>query len=87
MDLSKIKYITQAGGKLSKELSSEFANICLNKGIEFYIMYGQTEATARMTYLPYELAKKKKVARMPLGGIKFLYYFSRLCGWFFSGFG
>lgn len=59
MDLPSLKYITQAGGKLSPELSLEFANLCLEKGIKFYIMYGQTEATARMSYLPWEYAHTK----------------------------
>jgi long-chain acyl-CoA synthetase len=59
MDLPSLRYITQAGGKLSRELSVEFADICEQKGIRFYTMYGQTEATARMSYLPWEYASKK----------------------------
>jgi len=59
MNLPSLKYITQAGGKLSGELSAEFANICVQKGIKFYVMYGQTEATARMSYLPCEYAQTK----------------------------
>jgi acyl-CoA synthetase (AMP-forming)/AMP-acid ligase II len=57
--LPSLKYITQAGGKLSQELSVEFADICGQKGIKFYVMYGQTEATARMSYLPWEHARTK----------------------------
>jgi acyl-CoA synthetase (AMP-forming)/AMP-acid ligase II len=52
MDLPSITKITQAGGKLTKELSLKFSQICSSKGIEFIVMYGQTEATARMSYLP-----------------------------------
>jgi len=59
MDLKTLKYITQAGGKLSKELTAEFNDICTKKGIRFYVMYGQTEATARMSYLPWEYARQK----------------------------
>ena len=59
MNLPSLKYITQAGGKLSMKLSAEFADICAEKGIEFYVMYGQTEATARMSYLPWEYAHTK----------------------------
>jgi len=59
MDLPHLKYITQAGGKLSRDLSVEFADICEQKGMRFYTMYGQTEATARMSYLPWEYARKK----------------------------
>ncbi|MDR1290943.1 MAG: AMP-binding protein [Planctomycetaceae bacterium] len=54
MELSFVRYITQAGGKLSAELVAEFRDICAGKGIEFIVMYGQTEATARMSYLPFE---------------------------------
>ncbi|OEU71269.1 MAG: AMP-dependent synthetase [Desulfovibrio sp. S3730MH75] len=59
MNLPSLKYITQAGGKLSLELSAEFADICEDKGIKFFVMYGQTEATARMSYLPWEYARTK----------------------------
>ena len=59
MDLPNLKYITQAGGKLRKELCLEFANICAQKNIKFYIMYGQAEATARISYLPSEQVHKK----------------------------
>lgn len=59
MDLPHLKTITQAGGKLPKELCYEFAQICEEKNIKFVVMYGQTEATARMAYLPYEYAKSK----------------------------
>jgi len=59
MDLPSLRYLTQAGGKLSPELSAEFADICVQKGIKFYVMYGQTEATARMSYLPWEHAQTK----------------------------
>ena len=59
MELPSLRYITQAGGKLSKELSKEFLEICKYKGIEMIVMYGQTEATARMSYLPWKFAQSK----------------------------
>lgn len=59
MELPSLRYITQAGGKLSKELSEEFSEICAQKGIQLIVMYGQTEATARMSYLPWEYAASK----------------------------
>lgn len=59
MDLPSLRYITQAGGKLSKELALEFSEICRDKGMKLIIMYGQTEATARMAYLPWEYAFAK----------------------------
>ena len=59
MKLPSLKYITQAGGKLNNKLMAEFAQICEEKSIDFYVMYGQTEATARISYLPCEYAQKK----------------------------
>lgn len=59
MNLPSLKYLTQAGGKLSKEMAEEYNAICKEKGIKFIIMYGQAEATARMSYLPWEWAEKK----------------------------
>lgn len=59
MELSSLKTITQAGGKLSIELSRNFAEYATNKGMRFFVMYGQTEATARMSYLPSEYALSK----------------------------
>ncbi len=59
MELPSLKILTQAGGKLSLDLAREFAMICEQKGIHFFVMYGQTEATARMSYLPCEYAVTK----------------------------
>lgn len=59
MQLPDLKKITQAGGKLARELSVEFADICQKKNIEFITMYGAAEATARMAYLPWTYAQKK----------------------------
>lgn len=59
MNLPSLTYITQAGGRLSVELSHKFADACEKKSIKFYVMYGQTEATARMAYLPWKLARTK----------------------------
>ena len=56
MDLPSLTYLTQAGGKLSKELSLEFSEICAKQGKRFIVMYGQSEATARMSYLPWGYA-------------------------------
>ena len=59
MNLPSLRYVTQAGGKLSKEMAEEFNAICKEKKIQLIIMYGQTEATARMSYLPWESAERK----------------------------
>ena len=59
MDLPSLRYMTQAGGKLTPELHKEFAEDSIAKGRDFIIMYGQTEATARMAYLPAEKSLEK----------------------------
>ncbi|MDR3136591.1 MAG: AMP-binding protein [Coriobacteriales bacterium] len=56
MELPSIRYLTQAGGRLGEELHREFALACADKGIGFVPMYGQTEATARMSYLAAEVS-------------------------------
>jgi len=52
-----LRYATQAGGKLHSVFIDEFTKAFPSK--EFYIMYGQTEATARLSYLPPEFIKTK----------------------------
>lgn len=59
MELPTLRILTQAGGRLDPELTREFAKICLEKGIQFVVMYGQTEATARISYLAPEYALSK----------------------------
>lgn len=58
-DLPELKTMTQAGGKLSPELHKKFAEYASQTGKKFVVMYGQTEATARMAYLPYEKSLEK----------------------------
>jgi long-chain acyl-CoA synthetase len=52
MDLPSLKTLTQAGGKMSNELTLKFLDISEQKNMKFFVMYGQTEATARMSYVP-----------------------------------
>ncbi|MBF6463582.1 AMP-binding protein [Nocardia beijingensis] len=54
--LPHLRYITQAGGRLAPERVREFAELGRERGWDFVVMYGQTEATARMAYLPPHLA-------------------------------
>lgn len=53
-----LRYFTQAGGKLPLDLASEFCSYAKENSKKFYIMYGQTEATARMAYLPLDKLEK-----------------------------
>ena len=54
-----MRYMTQAGGKLTPELHKLFAEYAKEQGKKFIVMYGQTEATARMSYLPYHKSLEK----------------------------
>jgi acyl-CoA synthetase (AMP-forming)/AMP-acid ligase II len=59
MNLPALKTMTQAGGKLSAKLIEEYCEQCRKSGKQFIVMYGQTEATARMSYLPFDKAQGK----------------------------
>lgn len=58
-DLPYLRRLLQAGGKLSEKLHQKFAEYALMHNKEFYVMYGQTEASPRMGYLPPKLALQK----------------------------
>jgi long-chain acyl-CoA synthetase len=45
-----LRYVMQAGGRLHNAFISEFRES--HPGIQFIVMYGQTEATARLAFLP-----------------------------------
>lgn len=57
--LPSLHYITQAGGKLPPDLQVKIAQWSRENGSRFYVMYGQTEATARMAWLPPEKCLEK----------------------------
>jgi acyl-CoA synthetase (AMP-forming)/AMP-acid ligase II len=57
-DFPDLRYVTQAGGKLHPSFIKEF-NVAF-PDIKFYVMYGQTEATARLSYLPTKKLKEKE---------------------------
>lgn len=59
MDLPELKTMTQAGGKLNANLAQEYIEQATASGKKFVVMYGQTEATARMSYLPVDKALEK----------------------------
>jgi long-chain acyl-CoA synthetase len=58
-ELPFLTTLTQAGGKLNIDLNKEFTEFCTRTNKRFFVMYGQTEATARMSYLPHDLAISK----------------------------
>lgn len=49
-----LRSMTQAGGAMSAESVQRTASLLTRRGIKFFVMYGQTEATARMSILPYD---------------------------------
>lgn len=59
MDLPNLKIITQGGGKLTPEMWNTLAQYAHDKGKKFIATYGQSECTARMAYLPAEMALEK----------------------------
>lgn len=58
-DLPSLHTVTQAGGRLSEPDINYFYSISREKNFRFFVMYGQTEATARMSYLPFEALETK----------------------------
>ncbi len=57
MKFPALRYVTQAGGKLHDVFIQEFVKTFPE--ISFYVMYGQTEATARLSYLDPNMVHKK----------------------------
>ena len=59
IELPSLKYFTQAGGKLSEEFIKHFNEYALRKKVKFFVMYGQTEAAPRISYVPSEKLREK----------------------------
>lgn len=56
---NSIRNMTQAGGRIDLETAKYFRELCVKRNIDFYIMYGQSEGTARLSYLsPCDINKK-----------------------------
>jgi acyl-CoA synthetase (AMP-forming)/AMP-acid ligase II len=55
--LPHLRHVTQAGGRLAPDRVTAYAALGRRAGWRFFVMYGQTEATARMAYLPPDLAE------------------------------
>lgn len=72
MELPNLKTLTQAGGRMEPALAGEFANYCKNTSKRMFVMYGQTEATARMAYLlPEKVIEKSSSIGAAIPGGKF----------------
>lgn len=59
LDIPTLNTMIQAGGKLRNDLISSFQSKMKERGGRFFVMYGQTEATARMCILPSEKLPEK----------------------------
>ena len=72
MELPSLKTLTQAGGHMKAEYVREFWDYARENNKKFVVMYGQTEATARMSYLPPD-APEDKIGSIgvPIPGGKF----------------
>ena len=57
-DLPHLEYVTQAGGRLPDPDRLHFLDTLARVGKDFVVMYGQTEATARITIAPTELLRE-----------------------------
>ncbi len=55
--LPHLRYVQQAGGHLAPALIREFREALPT--VKMYVMYGQTEATARLAYVPPEMLDQK----------------------------
>lgn len=72
-ELPTLRYVTQAGGRLAPEAVRRFAELGRARGFELFVMYGQTEATARMAFLPPEFAETAPEAiGRPIPGGRFV---------------
>jgi len=53
-----LRFMTQAGGKMGAERVRAWSERTASWGVDLFVMYGQTEATARIAYLPPELVDR-----------------------------
>lgn len=68
--LSDLRYCSQAGGHMAKSLKEDLRRI-LPEHTDIYIMYGATEAAARLTYLaPENFAEKIDSIGKAISGVK-----------------
>ena len=66
-----LKVMTQAGGAMRNGLWDNMQEYAERHGIQFYVMYGQTEASPRISCLPWtDMKRKKGSAGLPLDGEK-----------------
>ena len=57
--LGSLVCVNQAGGKLEPALTKHFIDYFADKSINYFTMYGATEASPRISYVPYKKALEK----------------------------
>jgi acyl-CoA synthetase (AMP-forming)/AMP-acid ligase II len=71
-DHPSLRVVTQAGGRLAPDAVRRYAALGRSRGWDFFVMYGQTEATARMAVLPPELLDSHaETVGLPVPGGRF----------------
>ena len=50
--VKSLRMLNQAGGRLRDDVKMKLAVLCRDMGVEFFVMYGQTEAAPRISYVP-----------------------------------
>jgi acyl-CoA synthetase (AMP-forming)/AMP-acid ligase II len=67
-DMSRLRYLTQAGGPMNQALAARVR--AAFPRAKLFVMYGQTEASARLSYLPPEdLDRKPGSVGVPVRGV------------------
>lgn len=68
-DLSSLRYVTQAGGAMAPATTQRLREALPR--VRIFIMYGQTEATARLAWLPPDkLEEKSGAVGVPIPGVE-----------------
>tara|TARA_B110000008_G_C16921446_1_gene544933 strand:- start:47 stop:1468 length:1422 start_codon:yes stop_codon:yes gene_type:complete len=57
--IDTLRYLTHAGGKIEKNKLKEIIKFCNKNKLKFFSMYGQTEASPRISYLKPKFSEKK----------------------------
>ena len=58
-ELKRLRMLTQAGGHLNDKIKRHFVDLAERLDLEFFVMYGQTEAGPRISYVPPTRLKDK----------------------------
>lgn len=69
-ELPNLRMLTQAGGRLAPNVAEALYELACDKGWEFHIMYGQTEAGPRIAWLPFDVMRNNwdKIGK-PIPGV------------------